>query len=131
MLQLRKKSKLYTQLDLVKLGHFKIYIRSFVDYQHLQKYFYNWNITWNYCFLCKINFRDKFIWKYSDSIKCWYFDTIILPFLKKVKRFKTRKIDPPFSEIFIHTTVGLIEKGLSFPGKNLGFWFQFAWFGSS
>ena len=53
MLQLRKKSKLYTQLDLVKLGHlklghFKIYIRSFVDYQHLQKYFYNWNITWNY-----------------------------------------------------------------------------------
>ena len=32
----------------------------------------------------------------AGSIKCPYFDTIILPTLKKVKRFQTRKIDGAF-----------------------------------
>ena len=36
---------------------------SFADYQHLQKYFYNWNITLYYCFIHKINIRGNFIWK--------------------------------------------------------------------
>ena len=48
MLQLLKKSKLYTKLSPVKLVQFKICIRSFVDCLDLQKYFYGWNITWNY-----------------------------------------------------------------------------------
>ena len=63
MLEILNKLKLY-----IKLGpeavhkapmcvHIKIYLWSFVDYHHLQKYFYNWNITLNYCFICKINIR--------------------------------------------------------------------------
>ena len=40
---------------------------SFVDYQHLQKYFYNWSITLNYYFIFKINIRGDFIWKCSRS----------------------------------------------------------------
>ena len=50
---------------------------------------------------------------------------------KKVKRFKTRKTDVLFSEIIIHTKIGLIEKGLSFSEKNVGLWLEFALFGSS
>ena len=42
--------------------HIKIYLWSLVDYQHLQKYFYNWNITLNYYFICKINIRGNFIY---------------------------------------------------------------------
>ena len=61
----------------------------------------------------------------ADSIKCWYFGTIILPFLKMVK------INVHFSEILIQTTVGLIEKGLLFPKENVGLWLEFAFFGSS
>ena len=40
--------------------HVKIYLWSIVDYQHLQKFFYNWNITLNYYFICKINIRGNF-----------------------------------------------------------------------
>ena len=36
-----------------------------------------------------------------------------------------------FSEIIIHTTVGLIEEGLLFPEENVGLWLEFAFFGSS
>ena len=42
--------------------HIKIYLWLLVDYQHLQKYFYNWNITLNYYFICKINIRGNFIY---------------------------------------------------------------------
>ena len=48
-----------------------------------------------------------------DSIKCPYFDTIILPTSKKVKRFQIEKTDVFFSEILTHTAVlGFIEKEL-------------------
>ena len=42
--------------------HVKIYLWSLVDYEHLQKYFYNWNITLNYCFTSKINIIGNFIY---------------------------------------------------------------------
>ena len=69
MLHLPKKLKLYTKLGpqtihkaLIRI-HMKTYLWSFVDYLHLKKYFYNWNIiTLNYCFIYKIDTRDKFIW---------------------------------------------------------------------
>ena len=144
MLQLLKKLKLYTKLGAVKLGslklgHFKIYIRSFVDYLDLQKYFCNWNITWNYCgtsngttaLSVKSMSGLKLSGNTSDSTKCWYLGTIILCFLKKLKIVKTRKIDSRFSGILIHTTVGLIEKRLFFLEKYVCFWFQFALLGSS
>ena len=59
MLQLFKKLKLYT-----KLGpeHIKVYLWSLVDYQHLQKYFYNWNITLNYNFICEVNSTGNFMY---------------------------------------------------------------------
>ena len=56
----------------------------------------------------------------SDNIKCWYFGTIILSFLKKIK------VNVPFSEILIHTTVGLTEEELLFPEENVGLWLEFA-----
>ena len=69
MLHLLKKLKLYTKL-VPETEHkapisiqIKIYLWSFVDYQHMEKYFYNWNITLNYCFIYKINIRGNFIWK--------------------------------------------------------------------
>ena len=40
----------------------KIYLWSFVDYQHLQKYFHNWNITLNYCVIYIFHIRGNFIW---------------------------------------------------------------------
>ena len=43
--------------------HIKVHMQSFVDYHHLKKYFNNWKITLSYCFICKINIRDFFIWK--------------------------------------------------------------------
>ena len=39
--------------------HIKIYLQSLVDYQHLKKFFYNWNITLNYCFIYKTNIRGN------------------------------------------------------------------------
>ena len=70
MLHLLKKLKLYTKLipeteHKAPISiHIKIYLWSFVDYQHLQKYFYNWNIrTLNHCFICKIGIRGNLIWK--------------------------------------------------------------------
>ena len=69
MLHLLEKLKLYTKLLLERVHkapisiQFKIYLWSFVDYQHLQKYFYNWSITMNYYFIYKINIRGNFIWK--------------------------------------------------------------------
>ena len=36
-----------------------------------------------------------------------------------ITKSQTGKIDDSFSEILTHTTVGLIEKGLLFPGKML------------
>ena len=113
-------------------------------HHHLIKYCYNWKITLNCCFICKINFMDYFIWKYS--VKCPYFAsriskhwkivnnsssyvltvpvTIFLAtksFLSAhwpvVKRFQTRKIDIFFSEILTWAKVVLIAKGLLFPEK--------------
>ena len=68
MLLLLKKLKLYTKLspDIVYKSpisfHIKIYLWSLVDYQHLQKCFYNWKITLNYYFICKINIRGNFLY---------------------------------------------------------------------
>ena len=67
MLQLLKKLKLYSKLgpDTVHKApisfHIKTYLWSLVDYQHLQKYFYNWNIKLNYYFICKINIKGNFM----------------------------------------------------------------------
>ena len=55
---------------------------SFVDYQRLQKYFHNLNITLNYSFICKIYIMVTLSGNAPGSIKCPYFDTIILPTLK-------------------------------------------------
>ena len=69
MLHLFKKLKLYTKLDQERVNktstsiQIKIYLLSFVDYQHLRKYFYYWNITLNYCSIYKINIRGNFLWK--------------------------------------------------------------------
>ena len=64
ILQFLKKLKLYTKLCLETLNiRIKIYLRSFVDFHHLQKYFYNWNITLNHWFIFEINSRGCFIWK--------------------------------------------------------------------
>ena len=70
MLQLLKKLKLYVYKTASRYStqgphvsfHIKIYLWSLVDYQHLQKYFYNWNITLNYYFICKINIRGNFLY---------------------------------------------------------------------
>ena len=68
MLQLLKKLKLYTKPHPTTIHkapisfHIKIYLWSLVDNQHLQKYFYNWNITLNYYFICKIIVRGNFIY---------------------------------------------------------------------
>ena len=73
MLHLLKKLKLYTKLGPESVHktpisiQIKIYLWSFVDYQHLQKYFCNWNIILNYCSIYKINIRGNFIWKYPSS----------------------------------------------------------------
>ena len=103
MLHLLKKLKLYTKLVLERVHkapisiQFKIYLLSFVDYQHLQKYFYNWSITMNYYFIYKMNIRGNFIWKVSWSghileilgtIRYWPERTLF--FLKK----RTPKISP-------------------------------------
>ena len=66
MLHLLKKINIYTTVTAYKAPiniHIKIYLWSFVDYQHLQKHFYNWNITLNYWFIYKINIRGSFTWK--------------------------------------------------------------------
>ena len=44
--------------------HIKTYFWSFLDYHYLKKYFYNWNITLNYCFVYKIKIRSCLIRKY-------------------------------------------------------------------
>ena len=63
MLQFLKKLKLYTKLfpQTVDSIHIKIYLQLYAYHHHLQKYFDNWNIKLNYCFICKINVRDYFI----------------------------------------------------------------------
>ena len=69
MLYLLKKLKLYTKLGPERVHkapigiQIKIYLWTFVDYQHLQKYFYNWKITLNYSFIYKINIRGNSISK--------------------------------------------------------------------
>ena len=68
MPQLLKKLELYIHKTAYTVHnapisfHIKIYLWSLVDYQHLQKYFYNWNITLNYYFICKINIYGNFIY---------------------------------------------------------------------
>ena len=86
MLHLLKKLKLYT-----KMGpeterkapisiHIKIYLWSFVDYQHLQKYFYNWNIiTLNHCLIYKINIRGNFTWKCLTASNTHIISTLFHP----------------------------------------------------
>ena len=60
MLQYLKKLRLYTKLSpetvhkpLISI-YTKTYLWSFVDHQYLKKYFFIWNITLNYCSICKI-----------------------------------------------------------------------------
>ena len=73
MLHLLKKLKLYTKVGSESVHktsisiQIKIYLWSFVDYQHLQKYSYNWNMILNYCSIYNINIRGNFIWKYPSS----------------------------------------------------------------
>ena len=77
MLHLLKKLTLYTELGPGRVHKVLISIQikiywSFVDYQHLQKYFYNFNIntnifTLNYCFVYKMSIRGNFIWKFPWS----------------------------------------------------------------
>ena len=69
MLHLFKKLRLYTKLGPErvdkaphKYSHQNLLV-IIVDYQHLQKYFYNWNTALNYCFIYKINIRANFIKK--------------------------------------------------------------------
>ena len=75
MLHLLKKLKLYPKLGpervnkAPKIIKVKIYLWLFVDYQHLKKYFYNWNITLSYCSIYKIIIRGNIIWKYPWSGK--------------------------------------------------------------
>ena len=86
ILYLFKKLKLYTKLSSERVHkapisiQIKIYLWSCVDYQYRQKSFYNWNITLNYCSICKISIRGNFFWKYPwsgnileilGSIRCW------------------------------------------------------------
>ena len=66
MLHIFKKLKPYTKPDTVHKApisfYIKVYLWSLVDYEHLQKYFYDWNITLNYYFICKSNIRGNFIY---------------------------------------------------------------------
>ena len=39
--------------------YIKIYLPSVVYHHQLQKYCYYWNITLNYCFICKINIKSN------------------------------------------------------------------------
>ena len=65
------KLKLYTKLGPERVHkasisiQIKMYLWSFVDYQHQQKY--NCNITMNYCFIYKINIRGIFMRKFPWS----------------------------------------------------------------
>ena len=69
MPHLLKKLKLYIKLGPERVHkapisiQIKIFLWSFVDDQHLQNYFYSWNIILNYCFIYKMNIRGNFIWK--------------------------------------------------------------------
>ena len=66
MLHLLRKLKVYTKLDPEWVHRapisiqIKIYLGSLVDYQHLQKYSYNWNI--NITLNCAVN-------KYTNRTK--------------------------------------------------------------
>ena len=79
----------------------KIYLWSFIDYQHIQKYFYNWNITLNYCFIYKINIKDNFIWKCSWSgliLEIW---GSVLYWLEKALFLKKEQPLAPYSIPFL------------------------------
>ena len=144
MLHLLKKLKLKTKLSPERVHkapisiQIKIHLWSFVDYQQLQKYFYNWNITLNYCFIYKSISGLTLSGDAPFSIKCPYFDNITLPtcfelffywknkFLSicspVVTRSQIRNVF--FSEILTHTTEGFFHK------KNVGLWLEFASFWS-
>ena len=66
----------------------KFYV-IFVDYQHLQKYFNNWNITLNYCFIFKSNVRGSVIWKCSWQHQVPIFPYHCSPTLKNGNRLKS------------------------------------------
>ena len=68
--------------------HIKIYLWSLADYQHLQKYFYNCNITLNYCLSLKSVSRVTLSGNAPASIKYPYFDAITLLTLKNCKSLK-------------------------------------------
>ena len=93
--------------------HIKVYLWSHVDYQHLQKYFYNWNITLNYYFICKIDIRDNFIylemplvasnthisaplfcplWKIVNDLKSYVPAVPMIMSFRVLKHFSTGKI---------------------------------------
>ena len=92
ILQLCKKLKLYTQNWVQKRSisiHIRIYFWWIVDYHHLKMCFYN--STSHQTTTSSVKSISEAI--LSGTIKCPYFDTIVLPTLKKVKRFQTRRID--------------------------------------
>ena len=157
MLHLLKKLKLYTKVGSESVHktsisiQIKIYLWSFVDYQHLQKYFYNWNMILNYCSIYKINIRGNFIWKYPSSnfhisTRLSHFEkksnVLAVPMImsfKVLKHFFSHKVSFSiwfpvatrsqtrkniFSEILTHTTVGFFQK------KTDDLWLEFVLFGS-
>ena len=94
MLQLLQKLKLYAELGPETVHkapisiHIKIYLSSFVDYQHLQKYFYNWYITLNTASSVKSISEVTLSGNAPSNIQCPYFNTIISPILKNCKWLK-------------------------------------------
>ena len=89
-LQLLKKLKLYTKLgpDTVHMApisfHIKIYLWSLVDYQHLQKYFYNWNITLNYYVVCQNNISNLIYMGMPLATSNTHISTTLLPPLWRI-----------------------------------------------
>ena len=67
----------------------------------------------------------------SGGMKCPYFNTIISPTLKKVKRFQTEKIDGFFfGNLDPHNSPRLDRNRIVMPKKNVGLKLKFALFGS-
>ena len=95
MLHLLKKLKLSPEIvhNTPVNIQIKIYLWSFVDYQRLQKYFYNWHVTLNYCFIYKIDIRGIRMSFYLEMPQIVANSQIcfnnISPTLKKCKWLKT------------------------------------------
>ena len=59
-------------------------VKCQLNYHHLQKYFYNWNITLNYCFTVKSVLGIAFIWKCRRYIWNKVFKSRLSKFLNAV-----------------------------------------------